>query len=188
METGSFPEERSLTEVIYRFLDGSAPVSDAQVIYQMIIGLAQRVLGGRSERIDVSRTVLANEALLRLLKHSHTWENREHFFSTLARCMKQIIVDLLRKASADKRNNGGSEAVSCDDVECSSMLSQLSQLESYLHSRADDAQLCTIIELKFFVGLSDADIANGLSCSERTVKRKWAQARADLTDHFLQSA
>lgn len=132
-------------------------------------------------------TALVNELFVRLLGASSLHlVDRTHFFNNAARIMRQILVDHARRTQADKRGGGWIR----EDFHTSL---ELPIPEHYRLDEVDDAlvalehldnHLSNIVELRFFGGLSVAEIAIMLDKDERTVYRHWATAKAWLKDRL----
>jgi RNA polymerase sigma-70 factor (ECF subfamily) len=152
-------------------------------VYQELHRIAKAYL--RRERADhtLQATALVHEAYLRLTEQRETsWQNRAHFFGIAAQLMRRILVDYSRQRNAEKR--GGSRiAISIDESlivseeQCelvASLDEALARLEKI------NARQAKIVELRFFSGLTEEQIAEVLGVSSRTVKRDWTMARAWL--------
>jgi len=125
-------------------------------------------------------TALVNEAYLRLMGHRRvTWVNRAQFFGVAAQIMRRILVDHARDRHAAKRLGGvrvtlddGIGAVPPPDCEVLMLDEALREL-----GRIDERQ-ARIVELKYFAGLSEEEVAAVLSLSRATISREWQSARA----------
>jgi RNA polymerase sigma-70 factor (ECF subfamily) len=138
----------------------------------------------RRERGDhtLQPTALVHEAYIRLLGQQRvTWRNRSQFFGVAAQIMRRVLVDHARERHAAKRQAG--VRVTLDDgigfvrpVDC-----ELLMLDDALHdlARIDERQ-ASIVELKYFAGLSEEEVAAVLSLSRATITREWQSARAWL--------
>jgi RNA polymerase sigma-70 factor, ECF subfamily len=138
----------------------------------------------RRERRDhtLQPTALVNEAYVRLLgQHRASWQNRAQFFGVAAQIMRRVLVDYARERQAAKRPGG--IRVTLDEaarveppVEC-----ELLMLNDALEALARlDERQAQIVELKYFGGLSEEDVAAVLSLSRATITREWQSARAWL--------
>jgi RNA polymerase sigma-70 factor, ECF subfamily len=138
----------------------------------------------RRERRDhtLQPTALVNEAYIRLMGQERlTWLNRGHFFGVASQMMRRILVDHAREHHAAKRPGG--IRVTLDEgmrtvppLDCELLL-----LDDALRGLAElDARQAHIVELKYFGGLSEAEIALVLSLSRATITREWQSARAWL--------
>lgn len=138
----------------------------------------------RRERRDhtLQPTALVHEAYIRLLGQQRvTWRNRSQFFGVAAQIMRRVLVDYARERQAAKRQAG--VRVTLDDgigsvrpLDC-----ELLMLDDALHdlARIDERQ-ASIVELKYFGGLSEEEVAAVLSLSRATITREWQSARAWL--------
>lgn len=141
----------------------------------------------RGERADhtLQPTALVHEAYIRLIKMNKVdWQSRSHFFATAATAMRRILVDHARAHQANKRE-GLRDAISLDKalVVSPARSAELIALDDALHRLAKfDARQSKIVELRYFGGLSDEEIAAVLDISTRTVKRDWRAAKAWLYD------
>jgi RNA polymerase sigma factor (TIGR02999 family) len=152
------------------------------LVYQELRRRASAYL--RHERPDhtLQPTALVHEAYIRLTAQTRvSWLNRTQFFAIAAQLMRRILVDHARERQAAKRPGGirvtfdeGLRAVPAPDCE-------LLMLDDALQDLARlDARQAEIVELKYFAGLSEAEVAAVLSLSRATVTREWQLARAWL--------
>lgn len=149
-------------------------------VYEELKRMAHRHLRGDGVAATLSTTELVHEAYLKLAQGAGTdWESRAHFFGAASRAMRQVLVDFARRRNAAKRG-GIHELVSLGshdaaiELELDEILSvdaALEQLERV------DPRLRSVVELRFFAGLSLEDIARLLDLSTRTVERDWLKAR-----------
>jgi RNA polymerase sigma factor (TIGR02999 family) len=145
--------------------------------------LARRYM--RSERVGhtLQTTALINEVYLRLIEVRRVeWQNRAHFFGIAARLMRQILVDFARSRRYQKRG-GGIFQLPLNDV-----LGNLSQpdqdivaLDEALKALAKtDERKSQVVEMRFFGGLKEKEIAVALEVSPETVRRDWRLAKSWL--------
>lgn len=135
-----------------------------------------------SERKDhtLQPTALVHEAFLRISQQSGIdWQDRGHFYRIAARLMRQILVDHARVHAAAKR---GSAPIhfSLDDIDVP--VADRARSIILLNDALDtlekvDEQQARVVEMRFFGGMSIAEIAETLEISERTVSREWEAAR-----------
>jgi RNA polymerase sigma factor (TIGR02999 family) len=139
----------------------------------------------RSQTPALHTTTLVHEAYFRLTKpESLDLSDRQHFFATAARAMRQLLLDEARARTADKR--GGDPLVSlvttesqADNVAQNS--SDVLALEQAMQQlQTTDVGLARLVELRFYAGLELAEIVPLLERSERSLKRDWRKARAFL--------
>jgi RNA polymerase sigma factor (TIGR02999 family) len=156
------------------------------VVYDELRRIASKYL--RSERPDhtLQTTALVHEAYMRLVKEKDLQlQNRAHFFGIAAHVMRRILVKYAIAGKADKRG-GGSYKLSLDeaiglpgqpdqkDLDIIALNKALNTLG------AADERKSKIIELRFFAGLSNEEIADAMGLSLATVNREWRTARAWL--------
>jgi RNA polymerase sigma factor (TIGR02999 family) len=110
------------------------------------------------------------------------WQNRAHFFGVAARLMRQILVATARERGYQKRG-GGAERVSLDEV---MMIDEgrgedLVAIDEALGALGQfDARKAQVVEMRFFGGLTEEEIAEALDVSPETVRRDWRLARSWL--------
>ena len=153
------------------------------IVYNELRDLAGRYL--KRERIDhtLQPTALVHEVYLKLARQeSDGFVNRAQFLGIAAQAMRRILVDHARKHGASKRGSDWVRTVLDDAVtRFDDRAIDLLILDEALERLAKrDPQLATIVEMRFFGGLTNNEIAEALEISERTVRRDWATARAWL--------
>lgn len=156
-------------------------------VYGELKQIARKQLRG-SPGATLNTTGLLHEAYLKLARSDpHNIQGRVHFFALAAKAMRQIVIDHARARITDKR--GGMQAqivdldaaaeVASDDFGPDALL----RLERALQQlEVDEPRLASLIDLRFFAGLSSAEIASLQDINERTVLRDWRRARAHLYD------
>ena len=132
----------------------------------------------RNERAGhiLQTTALVNEALIKLIRENISFEDRKHFYGLIAKRMRQVLFDYARKRPA-------AEHISVDETEIpdEEKAQEIRLLEEALKKLAEtDKRKVTIIECRFFIGLSNDEIAELLGISATTVQRDWRFARAWL--------
>ena len=135
-------------------------------------------------------TALVHEAYLRLADAGTSWKDRSHFIGVAARSMRQILVDRARARGAQKRW-GGMDRVSLTDalIKANNEDRMLPALDEALtRLEAVEPELGRIVELRYFVGFTNEEIADALEISVATVKRRWSLARAWLFRELSESA
>lgn len=125
-------------------------------------------------------TALVHEAFIRLSNQSGVdWQNRSHFFGVSSRLMRQILVDHARTHAAAKRGSNPLR-FSVDDVDIpiEDRAESILALNEVLDRLGEiDSQQASVVEMRFFGGLTNAEIASALQVSERTVVREWKSAK-----------
>ncbi len=163
-----------------------APDELLERVYGFLHNIARQRMAGERNSHTLQATALVHEAYIRLLGSPDLeWSSRGHFFRAAAEAMRRILIDHARARNADKRG-GGKAALSITGV--ADLASEadpagiLALDDAILRLEKVDAQAATVVRLRFYAGLSDADVANALAVSERTVRRDWAFARGWLRD------
>lgn len=155
----------------------------AQLVYRELRRRAGAYL--RRERQDhtLQPTALVHEAYMRLMGQERVaWQNRAHFFAIAAQTMRRILVDHARAHQAAKRPGAGLKVILDDRIgaaqprecDCIDLDLALVELSGF------DPRQGQIVELRYFGGLSEQDVAAVLSISRATVTREWQTARAWL--------
>lgn len=146
--------------------------------------LASSFLRNERPNHTLQPSALINEAYLRMARHrTDTPSDRAHFLRLAARAMRNVLIDHGRGRRAQKRireeaivENGAPPPLMIEDY--LTINSAIEKLEGM------DPDLASLVELRFFGGLSVPETAEALSVSEATVKREWAVARAWLRAEF----
>jgi RNA polymerase sigma factor (TIGR02999 family) len=154
------------------------------LIYEELHKLAGSLMARERADHTLQPTALVNEAYVRLIQQQRPqWESRVHFVRVAARAMRNVLVDHARARRAQKRGKGFAQvtldeglALAVDDAEGLLVVD-----ETLNRLRTMDEQLGEIVELRFFGGLTDAEIGAALGISERSVQRGWRTARAWLS-------
>lgn len=153
------------------------------LVYDELRQLAHRYMGGARAGHTLQTTALVNEAYLRLADQAQpTYNNRAHFFAVAARAMRQILVDYALSYNALKRG-GGAQKIQLDEaaVVCESQSKEVLELNDALERLGElDSRKAQVVELKYFGGLNQDEIAEVLSISPKTVRRDWSFAKAWL--------
>lgn len=153
-------------------------------VYGELKQLARKQLAGSAAQ-TLNTTGLVHEAYLKLARPSErSLQGRLHFFALAAKAMRQIVIDHARSRLSGKRG-GGLRIVGLDEASgvaspelASDELLRLDRALARMES--EEPRLAQLVELRFFTGLSVADIAILQSQSERTVVRNWRRAKVQL--------
>jgi RNA polymerase sigma factor (TIGR02999 family) len=153
------------------------------LVYAELRRLAASYLRKERREHTLQPTALVHEAYLRLRDvRDIDWRSRNHFFALAAQLMRRILVDHARAHRARKRG-GSRETLNLDDVLVfsSPRSEQFIALEEALTRLAEkDPRQSQIVEMRFFGGLGEEEIASLLDISVRTVKHDWRMAKAWL--------
>ena len=163
--------------------DGEALDQLAPLVYAELRRLAKSYMRKERAGHTLQTTALINEAYLRLIDAGQVeWRNRAHFFGVAACAMRQILVAMARERGCQKRG-GGARQVSLDEamVIDAGPDEDLVALDEALEALAQfDARKAQVVEMRFFGGLTEAEIAATLDVSSETVRRDWRLARSWL--------
>jgi len=174
-----------ITQLLKRLSGGDRAAESRLVplVYAELRRLAARYM--RQERRDhtLQPTALVHEAYLKLIEQRRVdWQSRAHFYCVAARLMRRILVDHAREVKASKRAGSRYRVplepeVAATEEKPGELLAIDQALDRLLKHNPRQAQ---IVELRFFGGCSEEEIAHMLAISVRTVKRDWSVARAWL--------
>jgi RNA polymerase sigma factor (TIGR02999 family) len=155
------------------------------LMYAELQQLARRRLR-KSQRITLlDTTELVHECYLRFLKLGQlTVTDRAHFLAYSARVMRSIIVDFVKQRRA-RRRGGGALHVTLDTNVIESQHASEEEIlcinEALDDLSKSDARLVQVVEMRYFAGLSEEEIALSLGITDRTVRRDWQKARLLLS-------
>lgn len=178
-------DEGRIEQLLRRWSEGDQGAEEElfALVYDELCSIAARYLHHEPQAHGRDPRALVHEAYLRLIGQNRVrWTNRAHFYGVTALLMQRILVDQARHDAYQKRG-GDIEVVPLDEIpvgsaERSPALSELDEALSTLAvSHREQRQ---IVELRFFAGLSHAEIAEVTGLSVATVNRRWRQARTWL--------
>lgn len=141
---------------------------------------------GRNTLLDT--TALVNEAFTRLAGSARLrLEHRSQFFAYSARVMHSVIVDLVREAQAARRG-GGLAKITLNTALCENDAGEDDPLridEAMAVLAQVEPRLAQIVEMRYFGGFTEVEVAEALGITERTVRRDWQRARALLRSMLM---
>jgi len=185
----SAPNSASVTELLHQSSDGNRVAFDQLLtaVYAELKSMARNRLRVERDGHTLNTTALVHETYLKLVRQDRiSWQSRAHFFAVGAQAMRRVLVDHARARNAQRRG-GGEPHVSIDAApEVSHLLSaeaaaEVLALNDALTALAHfDSRAATVVEYRFFGGLTHDEIASLLGTSEVTVRRSWTSARAWL--------
>lgn len=176
-----------ITQVLHRWSQGDQAAGDELMnqVYAQLRRIAQARLSGERADHTLQPTALVHEAYLKIVQgEAVSWHDRVHFIAVTARAMRQIIIDSGRRRQAAKRQMPDAPTIflqSSGDGDRTVDLMALDQALKRLESL--DERQARIVEMKYFGGLTTAEIASVMDVSEATINRNWRAARSWL---FLQ--
>ena len=161
------------------------------VVYDELRRIADRHMRKQHPGHTLQTTALVNEAFMKLVEaQDANLENRAHFFNLAARIMRCILVNHAEANKAEKRGGDNiklslDEAIGVSDraeVDITALNEALTRLSAL------DERQSRIVELKFFAGLTNEEIAEALGVSLATMNREWRMARAWLQTELRKTA
>jgi RNA polymerase sigma factor (TIGR02999 family) len=155
----------------------------SSVVYEELRRMARRYMRNERPGNTLQTTALVNEVYLRLVDVKNVgWQHRAQFFAISAQMMRRILVDAARARGSRKRG-GGAIKVNVDETAVllpqpeASVLALDEALEAFSQVAPRQAK---VVELRYFGGLREEEIAEVLKISARTVRRDWDFAKSWL--------
>ncbi len=155
-------------------------------IYGLLYGDLHRIARAQiRQRMSgrISATSLVSESWLRLSGAHFSVENRRHFTALVARAMRFVLMDEVRRDLAEKRGDGQRALPLNEEIDAGedSALEDMIALDAALTRLSGlDRRLAQLVELRYFGGLDEGEIADVLGVTDRTLRRDWRKARAFL--------
>lgn len=151
------------------------------LLYQDLHQIAHARLRRHEPMLLLNTTALVHESYLRLLHAGDlNVTDRSHFLAYAARVMRSIIVDFVRQRLAHRRGGDAAHVSLQTDIAAAVPTGEetVLQVNEALEILAQvDARLVRVVEMRYFAGMSESDIAAALGVTERTVRRDWQKAR-----------
>lgn len=177
----------SLTQLLQRWSRGDREAAEQALplVYDELRRIASKQL--RRERGDhtLQATAIVHEAYLRIVAQTGMeWSSRAHFFAFSAHLIRRILVDHARRRNRAKRGGLSEKLTLIEAADLAPALERSPDLidldEALSGLEKVDPRKATVVELKFFAGLTLDEIAEQLGISPETVTREWRRARAWL--------
>lgn len=181
--------DASVTRLLHRWHDGDPAALDRllPLVYADLRRIAARQLRTSAGHDTLQTTALVHDVLLRLLgRPPAEFHSGAHLLNAAARMMRQHLVNRARDAATQKRGGGwlrdefdhALELPIPERTDLQELDRALAQLAAF------DERMAQVVELRYFVGLEMAQIADHLGVAERTVRRDWISAQAWLRDRL----
>jgi RNA polymerase sigma factor (TIGR02999 family) len=177
-----------VTLLLQRAANGDRAALDSvfAALYPDLKRVARAALYRQGRADSMQTTVLVHESFLRLISsHGLRLQDRRHFFAYAAKVMRNFILDDARAYFAESRGGaaehltlGADEAMQVVDKSASDELLRVDA--ALLELEAIDPQLAELVEMRYFGGYTEVEVAELLGIAERTVRRRWDKARAWL--------
>lgn len=184
---------RQLTQLLADWKQGDQTALErlTPLVYEELRHLAHRYMEGQRPDHTLQTTALVNEAFLRLAgQNKPDFANRAHFFAVAATAMRQILVNHAKAQQREKRG-GGAIRIELDEAALVSREQTKTVLdvdEALNRLAVVDSRKAHVVELKYFGGLNQDEIAEVLKVSAVTVRRDWLFARAWLYNELRSMA
>lgn len=165
-------------------VEQNLPLDSSQLfalLYEELRKYARSRMATERTNHTLQATAVVNELWIRLGAEGRKqgWNSRGHFFASMARSIRRILVDYAKYKKADK-HGGAVIHQPIDDVElvAEADRDELIELDRALQKlEKSDDQAAEIVNLRYFAGMTVPEIADVLGCSPRTIDRKWSTAR-----------
>ena len=184
--------QHEVTQILHDWSggDADAPERLMPLVYEEMRRLARTFLSRERNSHTLQPTALVNEAYLRLVDQTRVdWQNRAHFYAIASSMMRRVLIDHARAHGTEKRG-GAAIHLSLEDVQVplEQRASSFISLDEALKKLEEmDERKCRVVEMRFFGGLSDEEIAEVLGVTSRTVQRDWKKARLWLYRELTQN-
>lgn len=171
-----------VSELLRAWSEGDAAALDAlmPLVERELRRRARHYMAQERRGHTLQVTALVNETFIRLTGAQHVrWQDRTHFFSMAARLMRRVLVDHARTRGYQKRG-GAAQRIPLDeemlvtqapDVDLLELDRALEGLEKI------DPRKCRVVDMRFFAGMTNEEVADALGVSIDTVKRDWRMAK-----------
>lgn len=155
-------------------------------LYNELRRLARSRLASGGRNVLLDTTALVHESFLRLHGAGRVGlADKDHFLAYAATTMRTVVIDFLRRKGSEKRG-GDVEHITLDTAlgeVLGARDEEILDVHEALQSLAKvDERLVKVVEMRYFAGLTDEEIARALDISERTVRRDWERARLLLAE------
>ena len=178
----SAESKHEVTRILHDWSGGdpAAPERLMPFVYDELRRLARAFLTRERGGHTLQPTALVHEAYVRLVDQTRVdWQNRAHFYGIASRMMRRVLIDHARAHVTDKRG-GAAVHLSLEDVQVpleERAAGFLALDEALERLAAMDERKGRVVEMRFFGGMSDEEIAEVLGVTTRTVLRDWKKAR-----------
>ena len=179
--------ERSdkITQLLIAWRNGEAKALDdlMPLVHRELKRIARNFMRRQNAGHTLQTTALVNEAFVRLVDSDKVnWQDRSHFFAISAQLMRRVLVDAARRKNSAKRGGARVQVTLADDLSSTDedQVDVVAIDDALKRLALLNQRQCHIVELRYFGGLTEDEIAETLDISPRTVRRDWNLARAWL--------
>ena len=177
-----------ITVLIHRAQAGDAAAVEQlfEESYPLLSQLARARLRAHERTPTLDTGSLVHEAFLRFVKSGRLrLDDRLHFRRWAARVMRSVVIDLARRRNAERRGAGVAPVAITGDLP--EPVATGADIILKLHEALEalervDARAAQVVELRYFAGMTEPEVAEALGITDRTVRRDWQKARLMLTE------
>lgn len=174
-----------ITKLLLQWREGKTEALDELVplVHDELRRIARNFMRRQNPGHTLQTTALVNEAFIRLVDSNRVnWQDRNHFFAISAQLMRRVLVDVARRKNSLKRGGERVQVTLDDKLNVSDEKeTDLIALDEAMSLLAElNPRQSQIVELRYFGGLTEEQIADTMEISSRTVRRDWNLARAWL--------
>jgi RNA polymerase sigma factor (TIGR02999 family) len=178
--------QHTVTRLIHQWKNGDADAFSAlmPLVYDELRRLARKYMASENSGHTLQHTALVHEAYLQLVGMDIGWKDRAHFFAVAARAMRRILVDHARTRKADKRGGEFAHIALDEDVVKAAPRRTVDILDvdtALQKLAALDSRKSEMIEMRYFGGLSQEELAEVFGISIATVNRDLSSAKEWLS-------
>jgi len=175
-----------ITGLLHKWRDGSREAENElfELVLPNLRRLARHFMRGERKGHTLQPTELVNQIYLRMVAaKDRDWQNRQHFYAIAARAMRRYLIDYAR-------GRPDAEFVALEGLDrllpaSSAKVDQAIAVDRLLNDLAQTKpDWCTLVEVKYFLGLTDEEAAETLGLKLRTMQRMWRDARQWLFEHM----
>jgi RNA polymerase sigma-70 factor (ECF subfamily) len=185
--------QSDITEILREWSQGDDDALGQVIplVFEDLRAIAGRMFQRERDGHTLQPTALVNELFLRLSDQRRLqFQNREQFFGVAAMMMRRILVDYAKARHAAKRGSGPAKVPLAEAIDIASVeeIPGVVELDDALNRLMEiDPRMAQIVEMRFFVGLSNEEIAEILKISVTTAKREWRTAKVWLFRELTKS-
>jgi RNA polymerase sigma factor (TIGR02999 family) len=169
--------------------DQAAAARLMPLVYEALRRLAHRYMDGQTGRgpLAIEPTAVVHEVFLKLVdKETVDFAGQTHFYAVSATALRQVLLDHIRGSRRAKRGGDWRRIAMTDSIAVTngSDIDLVALDEALARLAQFDQRAARVIELRFFAGMTESQVAAALHVSERTVRNDWSMARAWLHCHL----
>jgi RNA polymerase sigma factor (TIGR02999 family) len=182
-------EAAEITQMLVDARAGDRAASDRLLgaVYEKLRGMAHGMFASERPDHTLQPTALVHEAWLRIFSHGGEpgFNDRAHFYAVAGRQMRRLLIDHGRQFRSPGRGGGLKVALDDNIHSFGSPVCEFEDVNDLLNRlQRADPEAAQVVELKFFSGMTDQEVAAELKCSHSTVRRHWKFAQAWLVSHM----